>query len=148
MSVLCPPEADPFAAALAQSTSRPLADEDTPAWDCQIITTKPPPAPPIPANAGRKAVQPDPEYLVRANTLAGYWDIHRRLIKNLPKTPPSAQMADSVVDDSSKLGERSSLKKTIVGRHCVIGRGAKLSGCVIWDFCTIDEKWVSLGGQS
>jgi translation initiation factor eIF-2B subunit gamma len=88
---------------------------------------------------GRK-VAPDPEYLVRANTLAGYWDIHRRLVKNLPKTPPTAQMADSLVDDSSKLGERSSLKKTIVGRHCVIGRGAKLSGCVIWDFCTIDEK--------
>lgn len=95
-----------------------------------------PPTPPV--QKGKAA--PDLEYLVRANTLAGYWDIHRRIIKNLPKTPPTPQMADSLVQEGCKLGERVSLKKTIVGRHCQIGRGAKLSGCILWDFCHIEEK--------
>lgn len=54
---------------------------------------------------------------------------------------PSAQIsADSVVGEGAKIGEKSSIKKTIIGRHCVIGKGAKLSGCILWDFVVVDEK--------
>lgn len=58
-----------------------------------------------------------------------------------PAVHPSAQIsADSLVGESTKIGEKSSIKKTIIGRHCVIGKGAKLSGCILWDFVTVDEK--------
>jgi translation initiation factor eIF-2B subunit gamma len=151
MQVLCPPESDPLAAALARSTTQlrveePEQDLETSQiivqpvhWECQIIITKPPPAP-----VGKKGYEP--EHLIRANTLAGYWEMNRRFIKQLaamPRAPydsPAQISVDSLVAESCKIGERASLKKTIVGRHCVIGRGAKLSGCILWDFCTVDEK--------
>lgn len=40
------------------------------------------------------------------------------------------------------MGERSNVKKSVVGRHCVIGRNVKILGCVIMDFVTIGDGYV------
>lgn len=59
----------------------------------------------------------------------------------VPLISPTAQISpDSLLGVSTRVGERASIKKCIVGRHCVIGRGAKLVGCVLWDFVVVEEK--------
>lgn len=37
--------------------------------------------------------------------------------------------------------ERASIKKSVVGRHCVIGRMTKIVGCVILDHCIIEDGY-------
>jgi translation initiation factor eIF-2B subunit gamma len=123
-------------------------------------------------NKGKQSPGPEPEYLVRANSLAGYWEINRRLVRalgaaNAGQAPggvanvgvsaatgaapaaataadeiaDSAQISpDSLVGDGVRVGDRASIKKCIVGRHCNIGRGAKLTGCVLWDWVTVEDN--------
>lgn len=132
-------------------------------WHCQVIISRPPvPEPPAPKGKekGKPIPVAEPEYLIRSNTIAGYWELNRRFLRTLsssvgatPARPAfddptgkaaihaSAQIsADSLIGEGTKIGERSSIKKSIIGRHCVIGKGAKLSGCILWDFVTVDEK--------
>ncbi|MFS2022040.1 hypothetical protein ACEN88_36465 [Massilia sp. CT11-108] len=45
-----------------------------------------------------------------------------------------------MIGQGSRVGEKASIKKCIIGRHCVIGKGAKLTGCVLWDFVVVEEK--------
>ena len=157
------------------STTRPsrLPGKRGSAWKCQYIIAAPPKpveniAPPTGKSGKDKGVRPpaaEPDYLIRINSLAGYWELNRRLLRYLSSTistapasrpaptrtdsamsaqtdiAASAQISgDSVVGEGTKVGERASIKKCVVGRHCHIGRGVKLTGCVIWDFVTIEEK--------
>ncbi|WVQ84286.1 hypothetical protein IAT38_006438 [Cryptococcus sp. DSM 104549] len=153
-------------------------------WKCQVMVVTPPPAPtPVaPAqvkggNKNDKSRAPpaaEPEHLIRANSLAGYWELNRRFTRSLstapalpgkPAVPPAlslrasiampnaedagaapaisslAQISpDTLIGEGTRVGEKASMKKCIVGRHCVIGKGAKLNGCVLWDFVTIEEN--------
>lgn len=135
-------------------------------WRCQVIVAAPAaPAEPVVAVKGGKAdknkPKPEADYLIRANSLAGYWEMNRRFLRtlaaNAPTTPrpqpaaeesgssapisPTAQISpDSLLGEGTRVGDRASIKKCIIGRHCVIGRGAKLTGCVLWDFVTVEEK--------
>jgi len=66
-----------------------------------------------------------------------------------PATPglidPKAQVStDSIVGFSTKVGERTNVKKSVVGRHCVIGRNVRINGCVIMDFVVVGDGYVSL----
>ncbi len=212
-AVLNPPRQDPFAAALARSTtntlpsslsfayptpeSSPSSDNRTPLpqttpatptrgvdsidrlasmdkafgkkrskgiqppWKCQVIVCVPTPVDPTPSGKGGKPEKNkstlEPEHLIRANSLAGYWELNRRFLRTLPPTPrmpdtangtdehppisSSAQISpDSLIGEGTRVGDRASIKKCVVGRHCHIGRGAKLTGCVLWDFVTVEEK--------
>lgn len=141
----------------------------TPAtWKCQTIVVVPQRVEAtVQQGKGKdKAKTPpaEPFHLIRANSLAGYWELNRRFLRTMaptinvqpPATPtsarpedgqavpaisPSAQISpDSLLGESTKVGEKASIKKCIVGRHCNIGRGAKLTGCVLWDFVTVEEK--------
>lgn len=47
--------------------------------------------------------------------------------------------ADSQVAASARVGERTSIKKSVVGPHCVIGKNVKISGCVIMDYVEIKD---------
>ena len=139
----------------------------TPHWKCQAIIVAPETSEPAAPKGKDKSRAPasEPDYLIRVNSLAGYWELNRRLVRYLsslhPSVRPSAGQkldrtsasrsalsataqisSDSVVGEGTQVGERASLKKCIVGRHCHIARGVKLTGCVVWDFVTIGEKWV------
>ncbi|ORX34516.1 nucleotide-diphospho-sugar transferase [Kockovaella imperatae] len=146
------PKRDLFAKALFYaSASKPLdislpssPDPDgqpphsTRPWHCQTILV-----------SGKQG-----DHLIRINSLAGYWELNRKLIRHLSALTPSrtttpmpnaisssAQISpDSVIGEGSTVGDRASLKKCIVGRHCHIARGVKLTGCVVWDFVTIEEN--------
>ncbi|KAL7411937.1 nucleotide-diphospho-sugar transferase [Mrakia frigida] len=102
-------------------------------------------------------------FVARANTVATYFELNRQFLKQHalsqasllltapPPTPPSptapaplidprAQIsADSLVGASTRVGERTSVKKSLVGRHCVIGKNVKLVGCVVMDFVRVGD---------
>ncbi|BEI85373.1 hypothetical protein CcaverHIS002_0507740 [Cutaneotrichosporon cavernicola] len=126
-------------------------------WSCRMIVVKPdvPEVEEKKGKGGKAPAGPEPEYIVRANNIAGYWEMNRHLVKTLgaanaaagvPKVDnedaiaASAQISpDSLIGEGVRVGERASIKKCIVGRHCVIGKNAKLTGCVLWDFCVVEE---------
>ncbi|WWC59419.1 uncharacterized protein I303_101975 [Kwoniella dejecticola CBS 10117] len=159
--------------------------KDVVGWKCKVIICAPTtPATPATAQASNsasgqnqgkgqkgKAVVPEvePDYLIRANSLAGYWELNRRFLKSLslngmngtskmvmpkqnqasvedatgstPAISPQSQISpDSLIGEGTRVAERASIKKCIIGRHCNIGKGAKLTGCVLWDFVTVEEN--------
>lgn len=142
------------------TTIYPTPNTHSRPWKCQIMVHAPiPPVVEVPSKGSKVDKNKTPacaEHLIRANSLAGYWELNRRLIRNLPTGPgsvariasteegaisSSAQISpDSIIGQGTRAGERASIKKCVVGRHCVIGRGAKLTGCVLWDFVVVEEK--------
>jgi NDP-sugar pyrophosphorylase family protein len=53
---------------------------------------------------------------------------------------PRAQVsADSLVPHTTRVGERTSIKKSLIGRHCVIGKNVRLSNVIVWDFVNIAD---------
>ena len=66
---------------------------------------------------------------------------------NIMRQPATAEIAprtqvgnDSVVGEYTKIDERSSVKKSCVGAHCVIGKNVKIANSVIMDHVVIDDK--------
>ncbi|KAJ2491982.1 Translation initiation factor eIF-2B subunit gamma [Coemansia sp. RSA 2050] len=47
--------------------------------------------------------------------------------------------ADSMVGPSSQLGDRCSIKRSVVGAHCIIGKNVKIINSVIMDHVTIGD---------
>ena len=47
--------------------------------------------------------------------------------------------ADSTIGRSTKVDERASIKRSVIGKHCVIGKMTKIVGCVILDHCVIAD---------
>jgi ADP-glucose pyrophosphorylase len=47
--------------------------------------------------------------------------------------------ADSLVSSTTRVGERTSIKKSLIGRHCVIGKNVRLSNVIVWDFVNIAD---------
>ncbi|KAG8857052.1 hypothetical protein FRB96_005982 [Tulasnella sp. 330] len=48
--------------------------------------------------------------------------------------------SDSLIGASTRVGERTSIKKTVIGSHCTIGKGVKISGCVLMDFVVVKDN--------
>jgi len=61
-----------------------------------------------------------------------------------PLIDAKAQISsDSSIGQSTRVEERASIKKSVVGRHCVIGKMTKIVGCVILDHCIIEDGYGS-----
>lgn len=61
-----------------------------------------------------------------------------------PLIDAKAQISsDSSIGQSTRVEERASIKKSVVGRHCVIGKMTKIVGCVILDHCIIEDGYDS-----
>ncbi|KAI0733224.1 UDP-3-O-glucosamine N-acyltransferase [Fomitopsis betulina] len=90
-------------------------------------------------------------YTSRANNLHAYLDLNRHFLSrhsySLPidqesraKIDQKAQISsDSIVGHSTRVEERTTIKKSVVGNHCVIGKMVKIAGCVIQDHCVIAD---------
>ncbi|KAI0342065.1 UDP-3-O-glucosamine N-acyltransferase [Trametopsis cervina] len=90
-------------------------------------------------------------YAARANTLHSYLELNRHFLVQtswtLPTDPesralidPKAQIStDSMVGHTTQVEERTSIKKSVIGKHCVIGKMVKIAGCVILDHCVIAD---------
>jgi NDP-sugar pyrophosphorylase family protein len=46
---------------------------------------------------------------------------------------------DSVVGEYTKVGEKSSVKRSIIGAHCVIGKNVKIANSIIMDHVVIED---------
>lgn len=63
---------------------------------------------------------------MRINTIANYREINNRIKNNL-------------IDDSTIIGDMTTVKKSVIGKHCVIGNKVKIFNCIIMDYVTIKD---------
>lgn len=60
--------------------------------------------------------------------------------KNRSLIDQKAQISgDSMIGLSTRVDERASIKRSVVGKHCVIGKMTKIVGCVLLDHCVIED---------
>ncbi|CCM00394.1 uncharacterized protein FIBRA_02424 [Fibroporia radiculosa] len=100
---------------------------------------------------GLVVLRANTEYAARANNLHGYLELNRHFLSqtvySLPTDPESRSLidhkaqisSDSMIGHSTKVEERTSIKKSIIGKHCVIGKMVRITGCVVHDHCVIAD---------
>lgn len=91
---------------------------------------------------------------LRTNTVPLYMEANRQISKLLPcltakevslihplaTIKPKSQVGnDCMVDESVSIGEKVSIKKSVIGKHTTIGEKVKISNSVIMDHVTITE---------
>jgi len=92
-----------------------------------------------------------PEIASRVNTIEAFIEVNRQLASKstwvLPSDPTNRALidqkaqisSDCIIGDSTQISERSTIKKSVIGKHCVIGRMARITGCVVMDHCVVEE---------
>ncbi|EGN99903.1 hypothetical protein SERLA73DRAFT_180193 [Serpula lacrymans var. lacrymans S7.3] len=90
-------------------------------------------------------------FTLRANNLGSYLDVNRHFLTStsysLPSEPQKRALidqkanisSDSAIGDFTRVEEKTSIKRSIVGSHCVIGKMVKIVGCVLLDHCVISD---------
>ncbi|GLB37163.1 putative nucleotidyl transferase [Lyophyllum shimeji] len=90
-------------------------------------------------------------FAIRVNTIPKFLEINRRLLSevtySLPTEPKDRSLidqkaqisSDTIIGGSTQVSERTTIKKSVIGRHCVIGKMAKIVGCVLLDHCVIED---------
>ncbi|TPX59870.1 hypothetical protein CcCBS67573_g09052 [Chytriomyces confervae] len=93
-------------------------------------------------------------YCFRVNSVPNYLEGCRALVKTLSAEEQVArsverqkgcQVGDSVIGDSTRIGEKTGIKKSVIGKHCVIGKNVKIVNSVLMDHCVIEDKVVLEG---
>ncbi|KXS18015.1 nucleotide-diphospho-sugar transferase [Gonapodya prolifera JEL478] len=108
-----------------------------------LATPAPPPSP--------GTQPPPPPYTLRASEPWSYLELNRYLTRPTVALPVRVASSadvharstvgqDSLVGDGTRIGERCSIKKSVIGAHCVIGKGVKLSGSVVMDYTVIEDN--------
>ncbi|KAJ3228861.1 hypothetical protein HDU78_009512, partial [Chytriomyces hyalinus] len=96
----------------------------------------------------------DGGYCFRVNSVPNYLEGCRALVKTLSAEEQVArsverqkgcQVGDSVIGDSTRIGEKTGIKKSVIGKHCVIGKNVKIVNSVLMDHCVIEDKVVLEG---
>ncbi|THV07882.1 UDP-3-O-glucosamine N-acyltransferase [Dendrothele bispora CBS 962.96] len=95
--------------------------------------------------------QAEDGFATRVNTIHSLLDMNRRVLSQTTYSPPSdpksrslidqkAQISsDTIVGDSTQVSERTTIKKSVIGKHCVIGKMVKIVGCVLLDHCVVED---------
>ncbi|THH15478.1 hypothetical protein EW146_g5006 [Bondarzewia mesenterica] len=90
-------------------------------------------------------------YCARANNLPALLELNRHFLGQttyaLPTDPENRSLidakspisSDSMIGDSTRVGERTNIKRSVIGNHCVIGKMVKISGCVLLDHCVVED---------
>jgi len=90
-------------------------------------------------------------YAARANDLQSFLALNRHFLADatysLPSDPNNRSLidqkaaisSDSIIGESTRVEERTSIKKSVIGKHCIIGKMVKITGCVIMDHCLIAD---------
>jgi len=45
-----------------------------------------------------------------------------------------------MVGEGSRIGERCSVKKSVIGKHCTIGKNVKINNAILMDHVTVQDK--------
>ncbi|KAG6333563.1 hypothetical protein ID866_5525 [Astraeus odoratus] len=87
----------------------------------------------------------------RTNNLPAYLEANRHFIGDVPYILPSDPQrrslidakalisSDSMVGDFTRVDERATIKRSIIGKHCIISKTVKIVGCILLDHCVIAE---------
>ena len=86
-------------------------------------------------------------HAARANTIHTYFELNRLALGTIASSdrdpslidPKANISADCLIGPSTRIGERTTIKKCTVGSHCVIGKNVKLSGCVLMEYCVVED---------
>lgn len=105
-------------------------------------------------------------YCIRANNLPSYLEANRHVRRpvynlselilpqfvndaffTLPSDPQRRALidakasisSDSTIGDFTRVDERATIKKSVIGKHCVIGKMVKIVGCILLDHCAIAD---------
>ncbi|PPQ74037.1 hypothetical protein CVT26_006940 [Gymnopilus dilepis] len=88
---------------------------------------------------------------MRINTLHNFYEMNRRILSGTTYTLPTdpkdrslidqrAQISvDSLIGESTQIFERTTIKRSVVGRHCVIGKAVKITGSILLDHCIVED---------
>ncbi|KAH8111547.1 hypothetical protein DFH11DRAFT_1791524 [Phellopilus nigrolimitatus] len=70
-----------------------------------------------------------------------YLELNRAALKDLPPPAHDTALVDmkSNVSPDSLVGERSTIKRSVVGHHCVFGKNMKLVGCKLMEYCVVED---------
>lgn len=92
---------------------------------------------------------PDQAVFIRSNNLPVYMEANRHYLKlqaregagkQAPKEKAAANVgADSMIGENTQLGEKTTVKRTVIGANCTIGKRVKLTGCILLDNVTIED---------
>lgn len=69
----------------------------------------------------------DDGFAIRVNNLPAYLEANRHFV------------VDTSIGDFTRVEEKSTIKKSTIGKHCVIGKMVKIVGCVLLDHCVISD---------
>ncbi|RKO97343.1 hypothetical protein CXG81DRAFT_15963 [Caulochytrium protostelioides] len=98
------------------------------------------------------AVLSDPNsFLCRANTLWRYLEANRVLARpsgivgggsggSAGTSTKSPLPPDVLVGDGTKIAERTRIKRSVIGHHCVIGKNVRMANTVLMDYCVIGDN--------
>jgi len=95
-------------------------------------------------------------WAARGNTVAGWVELNRAALRLVPAGPPPAYTPSGVFisPDShlhasvyANLGEKVGVKRCIIGKGCFVGKGTKLTNCVVMEGVVIGDKSVDLLGR-
>jgi translation initiation factor eIF-2B subunit gamma len=96
---------------------------------------------------------------MRINTLQNFYEVNKRVSKSylsvLPHLKCKTQIlagttrtlidqktqgsTDSIIGESTQISERTTIKKSLIGRHCIIGKMVKINSCILLDHCVIED---------
>ncbi|KAJ7497185.1 UDP-3-O-glucosamine N-acyltransferase, partial [Mycena latifolia] len=95
--------------------------------------------------------RPENGVAARINNIHTFMEMNRHVLAtasySLPTDPQERALidqkaqisSDTIVGDSTKIDERTSIKKSVIGRHCTIGKMVKIVGCVLLDHCIVED---------
>ncbi|KAF8161016.1 UDP-3-O-glucosamine N-acyltransferase [Crassisporium funariophilum] len=88
---------------------------------------------------------------MRVNTVHKFYEINKRLLSgvtySLPTDPKDRSLidqkaqisSDTMIGESTQISERTTIKRSVIGRHCIIGKMVKITGCVLLDHCVVED---------
>ncbi|KAI1316140.1 hypothetical protein EDD11_010378 [Mortierella claussenii] len=93
-------------------------------------------------------VLPKEIYCGRANTIPNYFELNRyytKITDKIRNPGASSQVqtqvgADSLIGDDTKIGDRSSVKKSTIGSHIMIGKNVKIVNSIVMDHAIIEDN--------
>ncbi|KAJ7078945.1 UDP-3-O-glucosamine N-acyltransferase [Mycena belliarum] len=95
--------------------------------------------------------RPEHGVAARINNIHTFMEMNRHFLAtatySLPTDPQERALIDqksqisndTIIGDSTRVDERTTIKKSVIGRHCTIGKMVKIVGCVLLDHCIVED---------
>ncbi|CAJ0608417.1 unnamed protein product [Cylicocyclus nassatus] len=87
-----------------------------------------------------------------ANNLGAYFEVNKSILKSLPRISPKLYVGqvfdgkstgihtnESLVAEDAKIGERSLIKRSVIGSRCCVGEKANVQGSLVMDGASIGK---------